>query len=263
MNKQLKTMNKIKTSLIISIFALLLFSACSKEQGPQGPSGPSLSGTFVGFVTLYDQYGDVMSNDSGVLVSVVGKNISATTNANGRYILPGLTTGVYDFTFTKVGYGSAKTISQNFVGGDTQFLGTIKTMSQIPNFSVTGLSLLPVTTKNPLNNYIKIAGSVNATDTKDRKVIFFVSNQNNVSYLPANYMYTATATILADSTNFTFDAIDLTLYQAGLPSGSTAYVAAYASAYQNTSSSVFDINTGRTLFNAINTSGSSSSIIMP
>ncbi len=257
-------MNKIKISLIISVSALLLFSACSKEQGPQGPSGPSLSGTFVGFVTLYDQYGDVMSNDSGVLVSVVGKSISATTNANGRYVLPGLTTGVYDFTFTKAGYGSAKTISQNFVGGDTQFLGTIKTMSQIPNFSVTGINLSAVAAKNPLNNYIKIAGTVNATDTKDRKVIFFISNQNNVSYLPADYMYTTTATVLADSTNFTLNAIDLTLYQAGFSSGSTIYVAAYASAFQNTSSEVFDINTGRIQYNAINTSGSSSSsITMP
>ena len=257
-------MNKIKISFLLSFLAIGIFTSCNKEQGPQGPAGPALSGAFVGFVTLYDQYGDVMANDSGVIVSVQGKNISATTNAQGRYLLPGLSTGVYNFTFSKSGYGSAQTVSQNYVGGDTQYLGTIKTMSQIPNFTITGISLSAVTAKNPLNNTIKISGTVNTTDVKDRKIIFFVNSQSNVSYLPANYTYTTTATVLADSANFTLNIANLTLYQAGFASGTTIYVAGYASAYQNTSSEVFDINTGRIQYNAINTSGSSSSsIVMP
>ena len=76
-------------------------------------------------------------------------------------------------------------------------------------------------------------------------------------------MYTTTATVLPDSTNFTLDIPDQSLYLDGFSTGSTLYVAGYASAVQNASSEVFDTNTGRILYNAINTSGSSASIVMP
>src|SRR5579871_1994205 len=114
-------MNKAK-AVFLSLSVIILISvSCTKQgpAGPAGPAGPSLTGAISGFVTLYDQYGEVMSNDSGVIVTVVGKNISAATNASGRYILTGLSTGSYDITYTKAGYGPTESISVNFVGGDT------------------------------------------------------------------------------------------------------------------------------------------------
>src|SRR5947207_12035210 len=101
----------------------MTLSSCKKETGaqgpvgPVGPAGPYLKGTLIGYVNLFDVYGNLQDNAGGVQVSMEGLARTAVTDSTGRFELDSVVTGTYNLDFSISGYGSQKIISLEFTGG--------------------------------------------------------------------------------------------------------------------------------------------------
>ena len=239
-------MKLIRLFIMIPIVALLLSSCGKRDNHDILTAAAPITGTMVGYVDLYDQYGDYLSNASGITVTLPSGQ-STMTDANGKYILSGIPIGYYNILFTKTGFGTAESTSQQILGSDTLFITGRKQMSQIPNFQASSINL--GFSKNNVN--LVITGTVNTTDPKVRRLIFFANDSSLVSANPSSYKYTNTVNVLSDSTNYSLSVPLSTLYAAGFGSGSTIYIAAYGSAYQSGSSATFSSVYGRSQFNAI------------
>lgn len=242
-------------NLLRALSALLLiatFSGCGKHEdrpASTSTSTPAITGSLVGYVDLYDQYGNILNNAGGVTVTLSNSTVTATTDANGRYVLPSLPIGYYNIYFSKSGFGNAESTSQQVIASDTLYLTGRKMLSQMPTFSISTMTL----GFNKAMTNLDVNGLMNALDPKTRRIIFFVNDSSVVSSSPANYKYSFTTSVLPDSVKYGAGIAISTLYGAGFASGSTIYIAAYSSAYQNGSSTTFNANFGRNQYNAIST----------
>lgn len=235
---------------ILSGVIFLMVSCKKKEgpQGPQGPAGPSLSGTLVGYTDVYDSYGTLQKSDS-VVVSISGK--TALTDTSGRFVISGLTTGVYELNISKNNYQSTKIPSLNFVGGGTQYITNRIAITQSPSFTITNLAFT-----NTFGT-ITYTATANASDPKARKVILFFSKNSNVSSAPSAYIGTLIANIPGGSSNAISTISSSNMAQLGINSGDVVYAIAYPISNANNASVYFDTNTGKLFYNNLNTSGAS------
>lgn len=255
-------MKKISILAFSTIFTLLFFiSGCKKESGPagaQGPAGPVLTGNLFGFVDLLDQYGNkIITGNDNILVTLDGTSKTNLTDANGKYHFDSLTTGVYNLTFSKTGFGNTRLLTQQFVGGG-DVDRDIK-MSIVPNFSVYVLTAV-VDTAN-----VTLTGTLSSSDTRIRTAALFLGATSAVSSNPANYLLSYTKqTNNANLNGFTVKIPLADLGNAGFVSGSTLYFSAYGAAAGYASSSAYeDLNTGRSYFNALSAGASTTSIVLP
>jgi hypothetical protein len=250
--------------IILLAFAAFsaLFVSCSKTgptgpAGASGPAGPNLTGNLEGYVELYDQYGVLVSPANGVSVTVPGRSSTDTTSATGMYTIHNLSTGTYELDFAKTGYGNAKVVSLNFVGGGTQYIQNHTAMAQPPSFTLSNVTLTVV------GSQVTCSVTAASTDTKARKAILFLSNAPGVSSDPATYLGYTTVNIAANSANGAGTISNGTLNGAGIVSGNTLYVAAYPIS-GNTSASVYaDIATGRQVFNNISGTALTATVTVP
>ena len=255
----------------IALIALSL-SSCKKEGliGPQGSqgvpgvtgsTGPNLSGNITGFVWLYDQYGTrIFTNLNKVSVSIDNTTISVKTDSTGKYTFNSLTTGIYTITSSDSLYGMEKAPQQQFVGGGN--INKDFKLSQIPIFTLA--TCVAIDTVPGGVNYVKVRGTVTATDTKSREFVAFVSSSTSVSSAPANYLLIYNATIKANATGFSVSIPATDLYGAGFTSGSSVYFAVYpAAANFNTSSFWEDYTTGRNYYTAIGSTPIFCSALVP
>ena len=252
---------------ILSVAAMvILFTGCSKPKdgapgaaGASGAQGPILSGNIKGYVDLFDSYGDLATNASNVYVSVPGISAVDSTSTNGMYT-KNLTTGTYELDFTKSGYGAVKIISLNFVGGGTQYIANHIQMTQAPVYSLSAINSATVAGQNA----ITLTVTPSSADTKARKVICFIGTNSSVSYLPTNYTGFVIVNIPANATSGTGSISTTIAYEAGIPSGSSVYIAAYPIAVNNNASIYSDVSTGKTIYNNINFSSSvTTNVIVP
>ncbi|GIV30251.1 MAG: hypothetical protein KatS3mg028_1317 [Bacteroidia bacterium] len=243
-----------KLICIISVTGMVLVSACKKKegpQGPQGPAGPSLSGNLVGYVEVYDSYGVAQKADS-VVVSIVGKPFSVLTDTLGKFLISGLSTGVYEVDVSKTNYQSSKIASLNFVGGGTQYITNKIAITQVPSFTISSIGF-----SNTFGNITYTVTAANS-DSKARKAIIFFSKNTNVSSSPPTYAGTMIVNIPQGSSNAIGAVSGSTLSQLGFNSGDVVYAIAYPISNANMASVYFDTNTGKLFYNNINTSGGSS-----
>src|SRR5208282_783346 len=139
---------EIITSVVCSI--VLLFSTCKKEVGP---AGPELSGTIMGFVTLYNSLGERIADAKGVLVRIDGTNPrTVLTDSIGEYQLDSIKTGIYNITFSKDSFNTFKRIGQQFVGGSDPVISNVTLY--VP--SINAVSNLTLTV---VNNQVKVTGT--------------------------------------------------------------------------------------------------------
>lgn len=254
------TLNKI----IFMAGILAILAGCSKDPGPQGPQGtqgnggPSLSGNLAGYVSLYDQYGSkLLIGGDSVLVTIASSSDSTYTDSTGKYQFNNLTTGVYDLTFSKAGYGGSKINSQQFTGGGTLYVRDEK-LSQIANFNVIGMHDSLNTTD------LLITDSVAAADAKLRSVVVYIGTTPAVSADPANFVNTVFKNIAANAVSAVIDIPLSDLTNLGFTSGQTVYFATYGIASNYSAASSYeDFTTGRNVFTAISAVADTSSILMP
>lgn len=259
---------KISKIIATAFIAVVALTGCKKDgatgpAGAAGPAGPSLSGTLEGYVDLYDEYGDLISNATGVYITIPGKTGTDSTNSAGIFT-KNLSTGTYELDFAKSGYGSMKIPSLNFVGGGTQYINAHVQLTQLPTFTLSGFSVGTSTVAtNPAVTVTITPGSANA---KGRRVIVFFGSTASVSNTPGNYLGYQVINLPATSTSVTSNiGASTTLYGAGATSGNTIYLIAYPIADNSNASTYSDVATGKTVFNNVLTTSpvATQSVVVP
>jgi hypothetical protein len=127
--------NRIR--LLTVVIIICYFFSCSKENvvgsaGPQGPNGPNgdstISGTIFGKVVLYDSLGNPLTDNSGATILFENSlpQISANSNTAGFFTTPIMSSGVYNISISKTGFGTMKMLHfQHTGGGNTTQAGLI------------------------------------------------------------------------------------------------------------------------------------------
>ena len=221
------------------IFSLSLLIGCDKND--ENP--PAATAELFGTVSLYDDRTTAVS-PAGMEVRVDGLNLSATTNASGRYTFPSLPKDVYNLTFSKAGFGTFRLfgVNHNPTGASTQVGG--RTLGQVSTTTVTGLIVTPVGADTvSLSVAISPAGSASAS----RGVRFFFHSASSVG--ASNYTGFSPVYTIRSSTGNVLIA-KAALQAMGFSSGSTVHVIAYGDAYF--SNDYDDPATGKTVFPNIN-----------
>ncbi|MDP4221188.1 MAG: carboxypeptidase-like regulatory domain-containing protein [Bacteroidota bacterium] len=129
---------KLHAILSFALLALVYGCKSSTTNAPQDVTG-DLKGT----VGLVDSHGNQVADKSGVLVTAEGTTLSATSDADGNWIIHNLPTQTYTIAFSKAGYGTKKNTSFSFVGGGTVAFGDRMTLYQPLGFTVTLDSATP------------------------------------------------------------------------------------------------------------------------
>jgi hypothetical protein len=102
----------MKKSLFLLILALIGINSCrNNSMSPQG------SGTIAGRVILFDSTYSILTDFSGVNVSVDGTTISMVTDSTGDWQFSGLADGTYNITAAKPGCGAYHWYEQNINNG--------------------------------------------------------------------------------------------------------------------------------------------------
>jgi len=264
----MKKSNLRLTSVTLLIAALLfIMASCSKTgpdgpQGPQGPSGPAYNtGSIFGFITLYDQYGAKVGTASslkGIKVIIDGTSKVALTDSTGKYSFSNLNTGTYSITITDTvnpQYAASQVNNIAILLGPSQH---DVHLGQIPTFTFTSLTMTDTIRKGIAGvidtNFVAIRGNINP-DFNTRTILVYFGSNSLVSSNPANYFGVNSFTIPANAKTFLFY-IDQTVFEnAGFTSGSTVYFMTYPAGINYASASEYeDLNTGRLIYNDINTS---------
>ncbi|HCL84101.1 MAG TPA: hypothetical protein DIC22_09000 [Chitinophagaceae bacterium] len=116
----------VRALLVMYIFGFLF--SCTKTNvvgaaGPQGPNGTdgisTITGTISGKVELYDSLGKAITDNSGatVLFENTSPQISVTTQADGSFTTPLMSSGFYNISISKGGFGTMKLLRFQNTGG--------------------------------------------------------------------------------------------------------------------------------------------------
>lgn len=104
-------MKILKIFVASSLF--LMFVNCQEKTSIVLPKG-----NIVGFVYLFNQNNERLSDESGTQVSILNTNYKVFTNEIGRFEFKEIPAGTYDFIFEKEGFTSVTKTGFQFVGGN-------------------------------------------------------------------------------------------------------------------------------------------------
>ncbi len=240
-------MYKNSMTFIIAVALIAFTTSCSKNgsTGPAGPAGPSYTGAISGHVALYDQYGSRVLTGLNTAQLQLDGAAAISPDATGYYYYGNIKTGGHNIVATAAGYASTRTNNFQFLS-DT--LNRDIKLSAIPNFSpasVVSYSNVGSSGDSVIVNF--------APDTRVREMILFVNTNSTVNGQPGNYLVVYPKAIPANATKVTISIPASDLYDAGITSGTTIYLAAYG--YVVTDGSAYeDITTGKIVYNAVSAS---------
>ena len=136
----------MKKSVVI---LLLLMTACGKNSPHNSVVVPDIiqaankRGNITGMILLYDNEGVAVTDNSGVTVSIDNNNVSAKTDATGRWTLDSIPYGVYDLSFTKEGYATGKLMGVDHKANNhaTTVITHSRPLNQISALEITALQI--------------------------------------------------------------------------------------------------------------------------
>ena len=239
--------------LTFSLMVLLGISSCSKDEDPT--PDPITKANITGSVNLYDE-GTTQIDNSNMTVKVEGTtpSISATTDANGDFILADVPFGTYTILYEKSGFGTFKKFDIEHVNNATAILNT-PSIGEISTTQITNLQA------NVSGNVIIISVTTNpaGSNGNTRYVRYFLSTDSNVSN--ENYTYFSPGLVSQiNPKEITLSNNDLT--SAGFSTGETVFVKVYGDSFW--SNEYDDLDLGRNVFPNLNmTSNNSVSFIVP
>ena len=247
---------KSKKALIAALVFLVMYLAgCKGADGPAGPAGPKLTGTLKGFVSLVNVDGTFQTDASGVVVSVTGTSISATSDVNGKFQLDNVETGTYEIVYTKSSYGTLKRQGISFASGGTAglspvTLGTIPVSSPIPVLTPTSTSGVNVT----------VNGALTTAATTAQYYRVYLGKSSTIDPLnPSTFIASQQATVAANTSAFqTAPSWSVaTLRSFGIIASSTPNLWFVCYPYNPYCSNYTDINTNVSVYPAVTSQGSS------
>lgn len=236
--KIFKRNNKIR---VFIFFILLLTIACEKVTEYE-----VLSGQLIGYVTLYDNNRNKLTDHSGVEIIVEGSNpqIKASTNENGQFIIDNLKSGIYNIVFYKEGYCQHKIISYQFVGGNKPATINQTSLFGQSNLQINSLELTELEYQYTVVFTVKakVSGQIENTNSICR---YFLSNEPDISY--RNYISTNVVYKYTGNEEISFN---LQIDTLKFPVGSELYMIMYPASEVN--QYYTDINTGNKIYTSIN-----------
>jgi hypothetical protein len=250
-----------KTSVLIGgsiLLAVVFITSCSKNgatgpqglPGVQGSPGPVLTGNITGFVLPTDQYGSPVTVNLKSAYTLLfdahtGLRMdSVYSDSTGFYNINNVATGTYTMLTKMNGFGNNVHQNLEFTAST---LNVDSKLSAIPTFTVTSVDSIRYSIKN---GNVNIYGKIN-TDPRQRTLLVFIGNSNNVSPNPADYVFASVQPVGENATTYDI-AINFTLFaDNGYMSGNTAYFAIFGASNNYTYGSFTDFPTGRTVYTAI------------
>ena len=126
----------MKRSILIVLFTVgstSLFTSCNEN----GASSENLRiGTLAGTVWLYNQYGQSIGSEAGLIIDVQGKTEhTATTSSDGRWKIENMLAGTYNITCSKEGYATSRISGYGFLGRGEQSPDTIR-IARLPSWTI-------------------------------------------------------------------------------------------------------------------------------
>jgi len=141
---------KIQAS-ILALFAATLIGGCTTTT-----TAPTNTGSIRGNIALFNASGDTLSNYAGVTAQIQGTSFQATSNAVGDWEIDNIPAGVYNVSFTKLGFDTLVIPQYQFSGAGTSFLLS-NAIQAIP------MDSLPLTLSN--SGYSALAGFTSSGDS--------------------------------------------------------------------------------------------------
>ncbi len=204
-----------------------------------------MTGSLAGVSYVYDLNVVKATDNSGITVTAEGAGVSAVTGSDGRWVLSQLPMGTYTISASKAGYGTAKRIGYQFVGGGQTWFGELS-IGELPGFRVTGLSTTNTTTAVSLRG-----ACTDDTRSYPRNLRVFCGYSANVSSDPVTY--SSTFRFGLGNTPFATFSVAIgksELNLQGFPSGRTAYAVVYTEGNYRTDYP--DMSTNRYWFGSLN-----------
>ncbi len=153
-------MNRTKISTFWLLFSLALISSCCENGASPNSTSSSGGGSISGKVILFDSEGAVLTDYSGVQVSIDGTSRLFITDSSGEWQFAGLSNGMYDVTATKPGFGAYHWYEEPINTGHTES-ATIA-LAEMPNYAPLLGSVLYGTTPDDSSApfyYVNVVGS--------------------------------------------------------------------------------------------------------
>lgn len=223
---------------------VLMATSCKKEAVSNIPTAGKLSGT----VQTWDDKLNNTTDRSGVTVTITNlTNVSAVTDANGRYSFENIAFDLYDLSFNKAGYGTFKVFGVSHTSNNSSTELPLVGLGRTSTTSVTALSV----NGNTINGEPGVTFNYDispAPSTASRAFVrYFLGTTASVS----NSNYVAFTDVLnfsnlSNVTGFT----QSQLLGWGFTSGQTVYAKMYGDSFKSNEYTV--PNTGITIFPNIN-----------
>ncbi len=243
---------------IFSLFFLLLFLSCSKDDSnPAPPSAPE-NAPLSGEVILSDE-GTNLLDKSGMRVSLDSTfpPYSSVTDANGKFSIPFVPFGKRTLVYEKSGYGTYKmfNIEQTYNNGIGTVITTVPNLGKISTTKVTSV----VTAVAAGVVTITVTSDPGGTDATPKYLRMFFGPRTAVS----NTNFQKALEIETSKINpFIKTLTKAELNTMGFASGTTVYVRVYGDSFR--SNTYDDPVVGRTIFPNLNPSTvAASSFIVP
>ena len=219
--------------------------ACS---GNTGPAGPKLSGNWHGYVSLHDEYGVNLTDNSGITVTALPTTTNSTSSTAGLYTLNNLMTGVYTLSYSGTGYGTFLRPQVAFVGGGDQLIGTT-TLGKGSTATIVNLAVATAP------DHLTITGTVSAPPTGlQRTIRLFYGSANTVTAVPPGYLLSTSFRSSVAVFTLRVSGLDLQNIRSIVASGSTAYVVAYGDGFD--ANSYTDSTTGQVIYPNVSSTAS-------
>ena len=223
---------------MLSLVALALLN-CGGGDEEITPPTPT-SADILGSVNLYDE-GTTEIDNSNMTVSVEGTSKSATTDAEGDFVLTDVTFGTHTLVYEKTGYGTFKKYGIDHTNGNTVVTEN-PSLGEMSTTSITNLTI------SEQNNTITVVTTVDpeANIGNPRYIRYFFSTDSDVS----NENYDAVLdTFKAEINPYNLNLTTTSLEALGFQTGQTVYVKCYGESFW---SNQYDNPDGTTVFPNLN-----------
>ncbi len=231
---------KIRFSVVLALSFLLSCSSNNDNDNGTNPPDPTAA-DILGSVNLYDE-GTTQIDNSNMTVRVEGTSKSATTDAEGDFVLSDVTFGTLTLVYEKTGYGTFKRFNLQHANGNT----IISENASLGEKSTTSITNLEASVED---GTISIATTIDpdASIGNTRYLRYFFSTESNVS----NEDYQAVLDALQAQINpYNLNLTTASLEALGFQSGQTVYVKCYGESFW--SNQYDDPDLGTTVFPNLN-----------
>lgn len=223
---------------------VLTILSCTKEQGlpgaagAQGPAGANGKGSaadtasIAGSLILSDEFCNIQNDASGVTVTLSnGSQLhTATSDVSGHYYFPGLTTGTYDLSFQRSGYGTMKIFGlSHFAGGTMPTPVQRIFMFQNPVKTAPDTLTLSSNTSTTVMLDLRLDTSSQQYSELSSNLMIFISKHKTVG--PNDYSVLLNSIIFADGSggyNAYFYKSDVLGLEDPINTGDTLYAVGYS-----------------------------------